>query len=141
MLPNLDGEAGARAEQRLRDETIVWLTTVRPDGQPQTSPVGFVWDGYRFLILTEPGKPKLRNLRGNPKVALHLDLEKDTEDGGVLTIEGVATLDPEPLAEGEVSVYLDRYLDAMHGAGLTPEEAFAQLSAVIRVTPTRARSE
>ena len=34
-------ESGARAERRLRDEEIVWLTTVRRDGQPQSVPVWF----------------------------------------------------------------------------------------------------
>lgn len=141
MLPNLEAEPGVRAERRLHDETIVWLTTVRPDGQPQTSPVGFVWDGARFLILSSPGSPKVRNLRSNPKVALHLDLGSGKEEG-VLTLEGVATLDPAPAARlgaEETTAYLERHLDAIHEAGLTPEEAFAELSAVIRVTPTRTR--
>lgn len=146
MLPNLDAEQATRAEQRLRDETTLWLTTVRADGQPQATPVGFVWDGAGFLIISEPGSPKVRNLRGNPKVALHLDLEKDARDGGVLTLEGAATLRvppsgaPAPLTEAERAAYLDRYLVVMRGAGLTPEETFAQYSAVIRVTPTRVRA-
>jgi hypothetical protein len=32
------------AERRLRDEKIAWLTTVRRDGQPQSSPVWFLRD-------------------------------------------------------------------------------------------------
>jgi len=32
-------EAGGRAERRLREEEIAWLTTVRADGQPQSVPV------------------------------------------------------------------------------------------------------
>ncbi len=32
-------------EARLREEVIVWLTTVRSDGQPQSVPVWFLWDG------------------------------------------------------------------------------------------------
>ena len=43
-------EAGARAEGRLRDEGIIWLTTVRSDGQPQSVPVWFLWNGESFLI-------------------------------------------------------------------------------------------
>ena len=31
-------EAGDRAERRLLDEEIAWLTTVRSDGQPQSVP-------------------------------------------------------------------------------------------------------
>lgn len=91
-MTDFQGERGARAERRLRDETVIWLTTVRSDGQPQTSPVGFLWDGATFLILSQPGSLKVRNMRANPKVALHLDTGK--EDPEVLTLEGVATLDP-----------------------------------------------
>jgi PPOX class probable F420-dependent enzyme len=146
MLPNLEPKAAAHAERRFHDEVNVWLTTVRADGQPQTSPVGTVWDGETFLVLTDPGSPKARNLRGNPKVALHLDTEQDPEGGGVLTVEGTATIQvppggaPAPLSEAERAAYLERHLDAIRGAGLTPEEAFLRYSAVIRVTPTRVRS-
>jgi hypothetical protein len=32
---DLDSPAAARADRRLRTEQILWLTTVRADGQPQ----------------------------------------------------------------------------------------------------------
>ena len=35
-------EAGTRAERRLREEIMFWLTTVRSDGQPQSVPVWFL---------------------------------------------------------------------------------------------------
>ena len=38
-------EAGGRAGRRLREEAISWLTMVRADGQPQSVPVWFLWDG------------------------------------------------------------------------------------------------
>jgi PPOX class probable F420-dependent enzyme len=139
-LPNLHGERRARAEQRLREEKTIWLTAVRPDGQPQTSPVGFVWDGARFLIASQPGAPKVRNLRSNAKVSLHLDTDREGDDGGVLTIEGEGSVDAAPLSSDEVASYLDKYREAMHADGFTPEEAFAEYSTVIRVTPMRARA-
>jgi PPOX class probable F420-dependent enzyme len=134
-----DALGGARANQRLRDEHTAWLTTVRSDGQPQTSPVGFMWDGAQFVILTQPNAPKVRNLRMNGRVSLHLDTEADAVDGGVLTIEGIAELDPRRLAEPETSAYVAKYLDDMRATGFTPEEALAEFSQVIRVTPTKAR--
>ncbi|TDC41069.1 TIGR03667 family PPOX class F420-dependent oxidoreductase [Actinomadura sp. KC345] len=146
MLPGLEGERAARAEERLSRETVIWLTTVTPDGQPQTSPVGYVWNGMTFLIISAPGAPKVRNLRGNARVALHLDLDTGSEDHSVLTIEGEAELDHAqagglaPLTEDEVSAYLEKHREAMDGAGMTPEEAFTELSTAIRVAPTRARS-
>ena len=46
MLDNMT-ETGARAERRLREEKIAWLTTVRADGQSQPVPVWFLWNGRR----------------------------------------------------------------------------------------------
>jgi len=43
-------EAGGRAERRLREEEIAWLTTVRADGQPQSVPVWFLWNNESFFI-------------------------------------------------------------------------------------------
>ena len=43
-------EAGGRAERRLREEKIAWLATVRADGQPQSVPVWFLWDGEAVLV-------------------------------------------------------------------------------------------
>ena len=75
-----------------------------------------------------------------------MDLDGDAEEYSVLTIEGVATVDPAPpgdsapLGEAEVAAYLEKHLESMRWAGITPEETFADFSTVIRVIPTRARS-
>jgi PPOX class probable F420-dependent enzyme len=73
---NLDTSTtrGAHAAQRLHDELIVWLTTVRPSGQPDTVPVWFLWDGTTVLIYSRPGQAKLRNIAHNPRVSVVLDL-------------------------------------------------------------------
>ena len=63
-------EAGGRAERRLREEAISWLTSVRADGQPQSLPVWFLWDGGLSLYAPKPTHaPRLkfeaRLLRGD----------------------------------------------------------------------------
>jgi len=35
----------AHVDQRLREEPMIWFTTVRADGRPHTVPVWFWWDG------------------------------------------------------------------------------------------------
>ncbi len=139
-LLGLDDERDARAQQRFRDEQEIWITTVRSDGQPQASPVGFLWDGIRFLVLSEPDSQKVRNLRRNPKVALHLEIDRHAQDdGGVVTLEGTAGLDSDPIGEQEAAVYVKKYEEAMRSATVAPAELFAEYSAVIRVQPTRTR--
>lgn len=138
VLPNLEPQGQTRAQRRLREESVVWLTTVNGDGQPQSSPVGFLWhDGY-ILILSQPRAPKVRNIRGNPKVALHLELERDPADGGVLTVEGTAAL-AATLTDRERTAYLERFREQMVAGEFEPAEVFEEFSAVIRVTPTRTR--
>lgn len=46
------------------------LTTLLPDGQPQTQPVWFDADGQRLLVNTMRGFAKERNMRRDPRVTL-----------------------------------------------------------------------
>ena len=131
---DLTTPAGARADQRLRAELIVWITTVRADGQPQSSPVWFRWDGATFLIYSQPATQKVGNLRANSRVSLHLD--GDGRGGDVVTVEGTAELGPaEPSAD-----YLEKYRAAILRIGYTPESFLRSFSVAISVTPSRARA-
>ena len=85
--------AHARASQRLASERIAWLTTVRADGQAQSSPVWFLWDGETFLVYSQPGAQKVRNLAANAKVSLHLGDDGAGDD--IVTVEGTAAVEPD----------------------------------------------
>jgi PPOX class probable F420-dependent enzyme len=128
--------AGAAAARRLRSEKLIWLTTVRPDGQPQPSGVWFHWDGADFLIFSEPNAPKVRNIRGNPQVAVHLD--SDGSGGGLVVAEGSAELAEGVDAERDAA-YLTKYDGDIAALGWTVEQLRTQYSLPIRVTPTRWR--
>ena len=125
------------AEKRLNEETVIWLTTVNPKGQPQTSPVWFVWDGVTFLIYSMPISPKVPNIRNNPRVSLNLD--GDGKGGGIVSIEGDAAIDERAPLVSEANAYVDKYVELIRGMN-TEVEPFSQLySTAIRVTPTRSR--
>jgi PPOX class probable F420-dependent enzyme len=123
--------------RRLAGEQIGWLTTVNPSGQPQSSPVWFVWDGESLWLRSQPHAGKVRNVGANPGVAFHL--ADDGHGGSIVTIEGRASLDGDP---GEVmDAYLAKYDQAIRGAlQTTPEQLAADYSTMIRITPTRARA-
>jgi PPOX class probable F420-dependent enzyme len=131
-------QAGARADQRLRSELIIWLTTVRPDGQPQTSPVWFYWDGEGFLIYSRPNVQKLRNIRRHAQVSLHLD--GNGKGGDIVTIEGMAELNPGAPPADKVPEYLDKYRDRIAAIGSSPERFSQGYPDAIRVTGRRARA-
>ena len=128
-------EAGARADGRLRQEEIAWLTTVRSDGQPQSVPVWFLWDGEGFLIYSQSGRQKLRNIARNPRVGLNLN--SNDRGGDVVRAEGTAeVVDDAPPATG-VPDYLEKYRAAIARIGFDPDGFARAYSVALRVTPTR----
>lgn len=129
------GEAGARAEGRLRGEEIAWLTTVRPDGQPQTVPVWFLWDGEVFLVYSRPGARKLRNIEANPRV--NLNLNSNSAGGDVVRAECAAEVLADAPAATEVGAYLEKYREAIGRIGFDPEGFARSYSVAIRATPAR----
>jgi PPOX class probable F420-dependent enzyme len=127
-------EAGGRAERRLR-EKIAWLTMARSDGLPQSVPVWLLWDGEGLLIYSQPDRPKLRNIRANPRVGLHLN--SNDRGGDVVRVEGTAEiLDDFPPASG-VGEYVEKYRESIACIGLKPESFARAYSVAPRVTPTR----
>jgi PPOX class probable F420-dependent enzyme len=135
---DFDSPAGARADRRLRTEQILWLTTVRADGQPQASPVWFVWDGETFLIFSQPDAQKLRNLAANPRVAVHVDTDEAGED--VVTIDGTAAVDPDVPSSDQLEEYQAKYREGIQAIGTTPAELARDYSVAIRIRPTRVRT-
>jgi PPOX class probable F420-dependent enzyme len=124
----------AAAEERLRTEPVIWLTSVRPDGQPQSSPVWFWWDGERLTVRSMPGAGKVRNIRSNPRVSLNLD--GDRLGGEIVTLEGTAEIVDDDAVD---PAYLAKYEAGVRSLGSRPEEFLAAYSTVLRIVPTRLR--
>ena len=123
-------------DRRLRTEIALWLTTVTADGQPQSTPIWFAWDGETILFYSQPGRPKLANIAANPKVSMHLVGDTEAED--VVTFEGVAALDPSAAPSDRVPAFA-RYRGLIARFGWTPAEMAADYSVAVRVAPTRVR--
>jgi PPOX class probable F420-dependent enzyme len=134
---DLSSEASAAVAERLRTEGIAWITTVTPGGQPQSSPVWFLWADDEFLVYAQPHSWKVRNIRANPKVSLHLN--SDEEGGRVVTFEGSALIAEGEAPVHEVAAYLTKYREGIADIGMTPEQMGAEYSTALRITPTRVR--
>lgn len=116
---------------------VIWLTTVRSDGQPQPSPVWFVFDGKEFLVFSQDATPKVRNIAAHPRVSLTLEAD---EGGIAVIVEAIARIVDGPRADAH-PVYLEKYRDGMARLG-TDAEAFSEEYRVpIRIAPTRWRTE
>lgn len=127
---------GGRAIARLTDEAVIWLTTVSPGGQPQTSPVWFLYDG-EFLIFSLDHVTRLRNIEANPRVSLNLD--GNGEGGDIISIEGRAHIDRGAPPSTAVPEYQAKYTPYIARHGWTPEQFATDYPVPIRITPTRAR--
>jgi PPOX class probable F420-dependent enzyme len=128
-------EAGARAKRRLREEIMIWLTTVRSDGQPQSVPVSFLWDGETFLIYSQPNQKKLKNIGRNARVGLHLNA--NDRGGDVVRAEGTAEVVQDIPPADEVGEYLETYRESIARIGFDPDGFARAYSVALRVTPDR----
>ena len=96
-----------------------------------------MWDDGEFLLYARPHSPKVRNIRANPLVSLHLN--SDGQGGRIATFEGTARIcEGHPLGH-EVAGYLAKYRDAIAGTGMTPAQIAAEYATAVRITPTRVR--
>ena len=84
-------DADAHALERLGRDMIGWLTTVTPDGQPQTFPIWFLWVDGEVLVYSDRRAKRNANLGANPRVALHLD--DDGRGNDIVIVEGEARID------------------------------------------------
>jgi PPOX class probable F420-dependent enzyme len=126
------------AADRLDAEQIGWLTTVSRAGQPQSSPVWFLWHDDRIWIRSQSGAAKVANIRANPNVAFHLD--GDGQGGHIVTAEGTAE-EIDGLPAGVRQAYLAKYGKLItERLKSTPEELEGAYPINIRVRPRRARS-
>jgi PPOX class probable F420-dependent enzyme len=134
---NQEEPAHAAAADRLKAEPISWLTTVTRAGQPQSTPVWFLWADGEFLIYGAANGPKTQNIESNPRVGLHL--EGNGRGGANVIFEGNARLDPAGPRAEEVPAYIDKYREFIDSYGWTPASFSADYPHVIRVSPTRVR--
>ena len=126
-----------QAARRLSGDMVAWLTTAGADGQPQSSPVWFMWDGASVWLRSQAKAGKVRNIEANPHVAFHL--ADDGHGGDIVTIEGTASFEDAP--QDLLAAYLSKYDEAIRNElTTTAEQLAADYPTTIRITPTRARA-
>src|SRR5437763_12632615 len=119
-MPDLTNPKIAHADERLRKEVIIWLSSVRPDGRPHLVPVWFLWDGKTILIFSKPRNQKLRNIGQNPNVMLALEAADQGND--IAIIDGLAELVDDPELSVTIPEYAQKYAALLARMGWTAEE-------------------
>ena len=109
------------ARQLLRDECILHLSYTAQDGAPRVIPIGYVWDGARFLMWTVPDSAKVGALQADGRVAITIDVLGPPPR--VLLVRGRTALET-------VDGVPDGYLEASHRT--LPREAWDDFDTQVR---------
>jgi PPOX class probable F420-dependent enzyme len=131
-------EFGARAAKHLREDLVVWLTTVSPSGVPTPNPVWFIWDGAATVrLFSMPSSARIRHLQNNPRVSLNFACNDQGDD--IVVLIGTAAVDPKAPAADAVPEFVAMYAERLPAINLTPS-GFAERYAVpITITLNRLR--
>jgi PPOX class probable F420-dependent enzyme len=131
-------EFGARAARHLREDRVVWLTTVTPAGAPLPSPVWFLWEEPdSVLVFSRAGTPRERNLRANPRVSLNFP--GDGSGGDIVVLSGRAAIDPGLGSADRIPAYVEKYGWGFERLRVTPEQFSQRYPLPLRIRLTRLR--
>jgi PPOX class probable F420-dependent enzyme len=111
---------GPEQHRLLQSEQIIWLTTVRTDGQPQPIPIWFLWDGEAFVFYSQDRVQKLRNIRANPRVSVHINT--DERGNRMLRADGVAEIVDETGLAIRDEAFMEKYRDGLRRIGETAQQ-------------------
>jgi len=129
---------GRRVADHLRDDEVVWLTTVTAKGQPVPNPVWFLWDGEANVrVYTLPDSLRVKTKQGNPKVSLNF---RGTETGGdIVVLNGRATVKGTDEPPHEDAPFIAKYERGLAALSMTPERFSEQYSVAVDITITKVR--
>ncbi len=138
--PGADPTAWEDATKALEAAEVYWLTSVRPDGRPHTTPLIGLWHDGAAWFCTGPAERKARNLAANAHVTMTTGANS-LGDGLDLVVEGDAVRVTDEAALARVAdLFVAEYGEAwrfqvVDGAFETPENPGP--AHVFRVTPTK----
>ncbi|MCL4561462.1 MAG: TIGR03667 family PPOX class F420-dependent oxidoreductase [Chloroflexi bacterium] len=125
-------------EKRLREEQVIWLTTVTSEGMPLPTPVWFLWEGDAFLIYTLANSVKLNNIAQNPHASLNLNSDEYGDKVVVFTGEIQIAKDVPPADQNQA--YIAKYREGLADLKMTPAGFAGSYSVPLRMVPTHLRA-
>ena len=131
MTQTLDG----RQRRFVEKPRIARLATVGRDGAPLVTPVWYAFDDGAFLVLTDAGSQKHRNVERDPRVELCIDDERPPYH--TVLVRGRATVEPARGPEWRLSLAV-RYLGEAGGLRYVTENP-PRAEVLLRITPERVR--
>ncbi len=113
------------------------LSTLMPDGQPQSSMVWTAYDGQHVLLCTTMERQKTRNLCANPRATLLL-IDPDNSSRWI-EVRGKVAAITEVGAEACADAMTRRYTGKAHFYGdvYAPERRYQETRVVVKISPTK----
>jgi PPOX class probable F420-dependent enzyme len=136
-LIDLDGEFGARVARHLREEVVVWMTTVTPAVAPLPMPVWFHWDGGEDVVMYSQRGARIRNIEANPHVTLNF--AGDGEGGDIVVLSGEAAIAGDVPPADQHRDYVEKYAEHIALLGMTPETFAEKYDVPVRIRLDRVR--
>ena len=133
----LQRDDAAWAREHIESDIVGWLTTVAPDGRPQSSVISFLHEDGTILFYSEPDKPKLRNLAHSPLVSFAL--QADPYGDHYLIIDGTAAIDSSVPPSDRHTAYYAKYLEPHAHWEMDVHDVARDFSVPIRIVPRRVR--
>jgi PPOX class probable F420-dependent enzyme len=130
-------EFGARVADHLREEIVVWLTTVTPAGSPLPMPVWFLWDGADSVVMYSMPGARVGNVEANPSVTLNFSGDGKGRD--IVVLSGRAAIDRDAPPADRAGEYRDKYDEHIARIGMTPETFAQRYSVPVRIQLERLR--
>jgi PPOX class probable F420-dependent enzyme len=137
MIVDESTDFGARAAAHLRDDIVVWLTTISDKSGPLPMPVWFVWDGAETVRMFSQDGARVRNLAADPRVSLNF--AGNGRGGDIVVLSGRATVEPDAPPADRVDAYVEKYSEHIARIGLTPEQFGVKYANPVRIELTRLR--
>jgi PPOX class probable F420-dependent enzyme len=139
QLPDPSTPFGERVARRLRDERLIWLTSVDAKGTPQPTPVWFLWNEttMTFLIYSRSDAKRLAHMQQNPRVSLNFD--GNGTGGNIIVIIGKAQVGTDDPPADQLPTYVEKYRDFIARSYQTPEKFASIYSVALRILPIAIR--
>jgi len=139
QLPDSSTPFGERVARRLREDRLIWFTTVDAKGTPQPTPVWFLWDETNSTILmySLAGAKRLEHLQNNPRVALNLD--GNGNGGDIIVITGEAYVSTDDPPADQFPIFVEKYREFIVRGFQTANVFAAKYPVALRIHPTAIR--
>ena len=136
-----DTSGWADAEARLKAAELYWITTVRADGRPHTTPLVGLWHDGAFWFCTGRREQKHRNLGASPDVTVTTGTNT-WQDGTDVIVEGTAErVTGLDTMSAIAAAYLDKYGEAWrfepNSEGFAGPDEPGGAADVFRVPPSK----